>query len=66
MELEMDFSIETNNLIRVLPHIYVEIMKFYFPNYHMSSWPNGVVHVRAGGRSGLESCSGPFFPDWTL
>ena len=46
--------------IRVLLHIYEKIIRFYHPNYHMSSWPNSVVHVTLVGCPRFESCSGPF------
>ena len=44
----MAFSTETRILIHVLPHIYVEIIKFYLN----PRWPNGlvVVHLIRGTR----------------
>ena len=39
----MEFSTETRILIRVLPHIYVEIIKFYIVNNHTPRWLNILV-----------------------
>ena len=46
----MNFSMETRNLIRVLPHIYVKVIKFYLPNFHISLWPQSLVHETAVAR----------------
>ena len=61
----MDFSIEMQ-FKRVLPHINIKIIKFYFPNYHISLWPNGIVHVKAVGGASSNHTQEPFITDWTL
>ena len=63
--LEMRFSTETRILIRFLSCIYVEIIKFYFLNYRISSRPNCLVMFAPVKRSGFESCPRrfPFFSE---
>ena len=37
------FSSEIRILLRVLPHIYVEIIKFYFNKYRNAKWQDGLI-----------------------